>query len=100
MCMLAMPGSTCNCQASFQRGANTHSASQNDPAMNLQGTLQTTKSVESVLHDIKAKHDAAAKQLAAAGQDMSKSQGDMDILKLAQQAKLEEIKKLCKYASP
>ena len=57
---------------------------------------QTTKSVNSVLQDIKAKHEAAAKQLAAAGQDMSKSQGDMDILKVAQQAKLEEIKKLCK----
>ena len=49
-----------------------------------------------MLQDIKAKHEAAAKQLAAAGQDMTKSKSDMDILKAAQQAKLEEIKKLCK----
>ena len=58
--------------------------------------MQVERTVSNVLADIKAKHEAAAAQLAAAGKDIDKSQTELGMLKTAQQAKLEEIKKLCR----
>lgn len=62
--------------------------------------LQITSSIENVLQDIKAKHDSAEGQLAAAGAGASKAQDDISLLKAAQQNELDEIKKLCKCAYP
>lgn len=61
--------------------------------------LQVTRSVSNVLADIKAKHDAATRVLAAAGQDISSSQTEMGMLRTVQQAKLEQIKTLRRQAS-
>ena len=58
--------------------------------------MQVTNTVESVLQDIKDKHEAASNQLAAAIKSKTKSESDLDVIKAAQQAKLDEIKKLCR----
>ena len=57
---------------------------------------QVTTSIEDVLQDIKDKHDSAEGQMAAAGAGASKAQGDINLLKAAQQTELDEIKKLCR----
>jgi hypothetical protein len=57
--------------------------------------MQTTKTVENVLDDIKKKHENALKDMKTAGDKLTKAQRDMALIKTLTTDKVQEIKKLC-----
>ena len=60
--------------------------------------VQVQKTVENILDDIKAKYEAAQDQLGGAQASASQALSDLDMIKLVQQQKLDELKQLCRYA--
>ena len=58
--------------------------------------VQVERSVESVMHDLKQKFDAANQQHAAAQGQGKKAQQDIDVIRTAQKQVLEEVKRLCR----
>ena len=61
--------------------------------------MQVESSVSKVLADMKQKYDAANKRSAQARSQQNKSKSDLDMIKQVQKAKLDEIKKLCRFAT-
>ncbi|GAQ80006.1 hypothetical protein KFL_000440080 [Klebsormidium nitens] len=54
------------------------------------------KTIEKVMEEIKKKFDAANAQLEGAKTEIGSAKSDLDLLRAAQAAKLEEIKQLCR----
>ena len=61
--------------------------------------LQEERTVESILEEIKSKHDAAAAQLQAAGQGAQTAATELDMIRAAQKDKMDSIKTLCRYVN-
>ena len=60
--------------------------------------MQVTRSVETVLQDVKAMFDAANQQALAAGQDAKKYTSDVDMIKAAIEQLLDQVRQLCRSA--
>ncbi len=57
--------------------------------------FQVTKSVETVVSDVKQKYDEAQKQVQDASAGIAQAEADLALIQKVQQQIMEEIKRLC-----
>ena len=60
--------------------------------------MQVVRSIQSVMDDMKAKHDSAVRQATSARGKGQHAQSNIDLLKAAQRSKFEEIMNACRCA--
>lgn len=58
--------------------------------------MQSKRSVESVLDEMKKKYEEAERQVQGAAATAAQAEADLALVKRAQQKQLEEIKRLCR----